>query len=141
MQHMSRYRARTWLRESVPFFGRLVPPGNRDCGDHEWYRADEATDRCWHCRVGVRPHRPVPIDPDSSVWQQLNRAASAGDQTSRGIVLRMMAEHEAYEALVAREMQFTASELNLDATNLKQHAAAAMAVSQSLAAAARRTGA
>lgn len=28
--------------------------GLRDCGNHEWYKATEDTDRCYHCEVGVR---------------------------------------------------------------------------------------
>jgi hypothetical protein len=32
--------------------------GSHDCGDHEWYRADEEVERCYHCVVGVRPYPP-----------------------------------------------------------------------------------
>ena len=34
----------------------VAPKGRRDCGDHAWYRATDAEDRCYHCTVGVRPH-------------------------------------------------------------------------------------
>lgn len=135
---MARYRTRTWLRENMPVLGRFFPPGRRDCGSHEWFRADEETDRCWHCTVGVRPHQPVPIDPDSSVWQELNRSASAGDEMSRRMVLQLMAEHEAYEVLMALEMRTKATELDLDMPHLEQQAATASAASQSLMEAARR---
>ena len=125
------------MRESVPLLAPLLPPGNRVCGEHEWFRADEQTDRCWHCTAGVREHRPVPIDPDSSVWQALNAAARQGDPSARGIALRMMAEREAYEALVAEELGVTAASLNLDATTLQRQAAGAADISRSLAAAAQ----
>lgn len=135
---MGRYRTRTWLRENVPVVGGLFSPGRKDCGDHDWFRADEHTDRCWHCVVGERPHRPVPIDPDSAVWRDLNAAAFAGDSTSRRLVLRMMAEHEDYEALVAQEMQGTVSRLDLDLPHLKEQLANAAAASRALSAAASR---
>lgn len=125
------------MREGVPPLAPLFPPGNRDCGEHEWFRADEQTDRCWHCTVGVREHRPVPIDPDSAVWQALNEAARQGDPSSRRIALRMMADHEAYEALVAGELGATAASLNLDATTLQRQAAGAADISRALAAAAQ----
>jgi hypothetical protein len=38
------------------------PKGRKDCGQHEWYACDEATDRCYHCVVGVRPRRLFPPD-------------------------------------------------------------------------------
>ena len=137
MSRRPRYRLRTWMRERVPLLTPVFPPGDEDCGEHEWFRADEQTDRCWHCTVGVREHRPVPIDPDSSVWQALNEAARQGDPSSRAIALRMMAEHEAYEALVAEELGVTAASLNLDATTLQRQAAGAADISRSLAAAAQ----
>jgi hypothetical protein len=37
---------------------RLVPKGRRDCGAHEWYRADEATWRCYHCEPAVATSSP-----------------------------------------------------------------------------------
>lgn len=54
---MARYRLRTELRGSLPWaLARMVPKGRRDCGAHEWHRADEHTDRCYHCSVAERPH-------------------------------------------------------------------------------------
>lgn len=54
---MARYRWRTELRKHLPSF--LVDRGvarkaSRDCGDHDWYKASDAEDRCYHCEVGVR---------------------------------------------------------------------------------------
>lgn len=137
MHRRPRYRLRTWVRGRLPLLAALFPPGSRDCGEHEWFRADERTDRCWHCTAGVRDHRPVPIDPDSPVWQALNQAARDGDPSSRRIALRMMAEHEAYAAMVAYELGATAASLNLDATTLRRQAVGAADISRSLAAAAQ----
>lgn len=62
---MGRYRLRTELRGVLPgFLAPLVPKGP-DCGDHEWYRSDERTDRCYHCFAGVRPHVDGPIVVDA----------------------------------------------------------------------------
>lgn len=47
----------------------------------------------------------------------------------------MMAEHEAYEAAVVREMEETAAKLNVDASGLKRQAASVEETSRSLAAA------
>jgi len=88
--------------------------------------------------VGVREHRPVPIDPDSSVWQGVRQAARNGDPSSRRLALRMMAEHEAYEALVAAEMDETAASLDLDSSDLRRQADGAASVSPALAIAAER---
>ena len=33
---------------------RFVPKGPRDCGDHDWYKATDSEDHCYHCRVGVQ---------------------------------------------------------------------------------------
>lgn len=49
-----KYRTRTWLRERLP--GRLaalIPKGSHDCGDHEWYLAEQEFWRCYHCTVGT----------------------------------------------------------------------------------------
>ena len=70
----------------------LFPAGGKDCGDHEWFRADEHTDICWHCTVGEREHVPARIDPASPLWQELNRAARAGSSSAQGIVDRMITE-------------------------------------------------
>jgi hypothetical protein len=56
---MRRGRWRTWLRVHTPtaLYDRgLVIPKVRDCGHHEWYRQDEGTEACYHCRATrVRP--------------------------------------------------------------------------------------
>jgi hypothetical protein len=49
-----RYRFRTWLRGRLPVaLADLLPKGPRDCGAHEWYRADEETWRCYHCEPAI----------------------------------------------------------------------------------------
>ena len=56
---MGKYRWRTSLRSSLPFWCMtFLPQGRRDCGDHEWYRSAENLYLCYHCRVGVRTTRP-----------------------------------------------------------------------------------
>ena len=80
----------------------------------------------------------MPIDPDSSVWQGVRQAARNGDPSSRRLALRMMAEHEAYEALVAAEMDETAASLDLDSSDLRRQADGAASVSPALAIAAER---
>jgi len=48
-------RWRTWLRGHTPdlLFYRLdlAVPKARDCGDHEWYNADDVVERCYHCEA------------------------------------------------------------------------------------------
>lgn len=78
----------------------------------------------------------MPIDLDSEVWQSLRKVAGDGDPVSRRIVLRMMAEHEAYEATVVRDMKETAAKLNVDTSALGRQAISAEEMSRSLAAAA-----
>jgi hypothetical protein len=34
---------------------RLVGKGQRDCGDHDWYKATDAEDHCYHCVAVRRP--------------------------------------------------------------------------------------
>lgn len=103
MARWPRYRFRTWAREHFPRpIAYLFPPGNKDCGDHEWFRTDERTDVCWHCTVGEREHVPARIDPTSELWQELNRAAQAGSSDAQEIVDRMIAEDaEAQRAAAA----------------------------------------
>lgn len=72
------------------------------------------------------------------MWQALRESARAGDPDAKPIVLRMMAEHEAYEALIAAEMLETAGRLDLDSSSLERHAASAVDASEWLAAAAER---
>lgn len=73
-----RYRLRTWLRGRLPMFAiGLAPKGKHDCGQHEWYREDELTDRCYHCEVGERPHEPMPLTPAArEALQYAGRAAT-----------------------------------------------------------------
>ncbi len=57
-----RYRLRTWLRMHEP--GWLyepwpIPKGSADCGNHEFYNADDAIERCYHCEVGARSRAAV----------------------------------------------------------------------------------
>jgi hypothetical protein len=50
-----RYRWRTRVRTHLPLLlSRLVLKGRDDCGQHEWYKATDAEDRCYHCSPGVR---------------------------------------------------------------------------------------
>jgi len=54
-----RYRLRTWLRGRLPVaLADLVPKGARDCGAHEFYRADQQTWRCYHCEPEVASSSP-----------------------------------------------------------------------------------
>lgn len=93
-----RYRIRTWLRghAPTPLVG-LFPKGRKDCGAHEWYRVDGATDRCYHCDVGVRPHEPTPIVPGSPEWEMLAAGVENGSETSARILVDRI--HESVEAL------------------------------------------
>ena len=55
---MARYRWRTSLRTTLPFWCLpLLPKAGKDCGDHEWYHAEKDVYRCYHCTVGVH-HQP-----------------------------------------------------------------------------------
>jgi hypothetical protein len=50
-----KYRWRTRLRVALPRpFTRLSPKGRGDCGNHDWYKATDEEDCCYHCEVGVR---------------------------------------------------------------------------------------
>ena len=54
-----RYRLRTWLRGRLPVaLAGLVPKGSRDCGAHEWYRADGQVWRCYHCEPAFASSSP-----------------------------------------------------------------------------------
>jgi hypothetical protein len=56
---MAKYRLRTRIRQLLPFaLMGLAPKGNKDCGDHDWYRSTDETYLCYHCVVGVRHDRP-----------------------------------------------------------------------------------
>ena len=50
-----RYRMRTWLRVHLPgALAARIPKGGKDCGEHDWYNADDLVERCYHCAVGRR---------------------------------------------------------------------------------------
>jgi len=34
----------------------LAAKPERDCGDHDWYKATQAEEHCYHCTVGRRSH-------------------------------------------------------------------------------------
>jgi hypothetical protein len=52
----ARYGRRTRLRTHLPYaLLWLAPKGRKDCGDHEFYNADDVVEECYHCEVGVRP--------------------------------------------------------------------------------------
>jgi hypothetical protein len=54
-----RYRFRTWLRGRLPAaLADLAPKGQRDCGEHEWYRVDGHTWRCYHCEPAISRSSP-----------------------------------------------------------------------------------
>jgi hypothetical protein len=56
-----KYRVRTWLRTHTPYLiSDRIPKGQKDCGNHVWYRSDESTYRCYHCVVGKRAVEPAP---------------------------------------------------------------------------------
>jgi len=48
---MGRYRWRTKLRTVLPWSLIGLVPKGADCGEHEWYRRDESTWGCAHCKV------------------------------------------------------------------------------------------
>jgi len=57
-----KYRLRTRVRRHLPWFLvnlGVAGKGRRDCGDHQWYRADDNVEGCYHCDVGVRPYDPA----------------------------------------------------------------------------------
>lgn len=45
------------MRRVLPWFlvnRGVLGKGRADCGDHEWYNADDMIERCYHCTVGQR---------------------------------------------------------------------------------------
>jgi hypothetical protein len=77
-----RYRFRTWLRGRLPgTMAGLMPKGRRDCGAHEWYRADERTWRCYHCQAGVATSAPWTRE------EQLQHTLGGIDSTLRTLAL------------------------------------------------------
>jgi hypothetical protein len=79
---IGRYRTRTWLRGHLPgAFAGVLPKGGRDCGAHEWYRADQETWRCYHCQ---------PAFTRSSPWtreEQLQHTLAGINSTLRTFAL------------------------------------------------------
>lgn len=66
---MGRYRWRTTLRSTLPAWCMtLLPKGQHDCGDHDWYKSAENLYHCYHCRPGTRTSpsdgRQTPTQPD-----------------------------------------------------------------------------
>jgi hypothetical protein len=54
---MPRYRWRTAIRRRLPWVLvnlNVAAKGRRDCGEHEWYKASEDEDLCYHCETGAR---------------------------------------------------------------------------------------
>lgn len=48
------------MRRSLPGWLLWVSPkGRSDCGDHEWYRAEGDTWRCYHCEIGLSEKNPL----------------------------------------------------------------------------------
>ena len=78
-----RYRPRTRLRGRLPVaLADRVPKGARDCGAHEWYRADAGTWRCYHCEPGVASSSPW------SSEEHLQHTLGGIDSTLRVLALR-----------------------------------------------------
>ncbi|HEX3392246.1 MAG TPA: hypothetical protein VHS55_06760 [Solirubrobacteraceae bacterium] len=78
-----RYRARAWLRRGLPgALASLVPKGRRDCGAHEWYRADEYTWRCYYCEPAVVASPPWTRE------EQLQHTLGGINSTLRAVALR-----------------------------------------------------
>lgn len=81
-----KYRGRTRLRGLLPSpLWRLVPKGAHDCGNHEWHRSTEATDACYHCRVGQRPH-VAPLEGEHRGTEELLSRDLARNGAARGAV-------------------------------------------------------
>jgi hypothetical protein len=76
----------------------VFPRGWRDCGQHEWYRQDEDTDRCYHCMVGVRPHQLMEVPIDHQLRIDLVRAAERGSVASA----EMLADLHAVDRALGR---------------------------------------
>lgn len=104
-RNMARYRLRTLLRGHGPAATvGLFPKGTRDCGDHDWYRADSDTDRCYHCTIGVRPHVTIPITVGSVEWDGLVTAALAGSDASADVLVSRIEETENAARSAAHEL-------------------------------------
>lgn len=62
----ARYRWRTRVRRRLPGFLvdlGVAGKGRKACGDHDWYKATDDEDHCYHCKVGIR--RPSGFPPRS----------------------------------------------------------------------------
>lgn len=63
------------LREhSPPFIAARITKGQDDCGDHEWYKHQEQTWRCYHCEPAVT--HTVPWDARELRARQFEAGAS-----------------------------------------------------------------
>jgi hypothetical protein len=75
------------MRGRVPWaLTDLFPKGLHDCGQHEWHRFDEDTDRCYHCEVGVRPHQPLHVPIDDEFRMSFVRSAHRGSESARAMI-------------------------------------------------------
>lgn len=84
-----RYRNRTWLRGNLPWLLVGLVPKGQDCGQHEWYRQDEATDGCYHCRA-TRRHQRLAIS--GAELSNLEAAAKAGSRPALDALERLITE-------------------------------------------------
>lgn len=50
-----RYRIRRRLPTALISLG-LAAKGKQDCGDHNWYNADNQDELCYYCEPGTRPY-------------------------------------------------------------------------------------
>lgn len=114
-----RYRLRTWLRSHLPAaVAEAIPKGRRDCGAHEWYRADARTWRCYHCEVGVA---------DSSPWtreEQLQHTLGGISSTLRMLALAGGPHTEAESAELRRLIDEALDALPDEQNRLKRLATA-----------------
>ena len=114
-----RYRLRTWLRGRLPVaVADLVPKGARDCGAHEWYRADRQTWRCYHCEPGVARSSPW------SSEEQLQHTLGGIDSTLRVVALRGEPGGEQELAELHRLVQDALTALPVQEQRLERLAAA-----------------
>jgi hypothetical protein len=119
VMNRGRYRLRTWLRGRLPVaVADLVPKGARDCGAHEFYRADEQTWRCYHCEPAVT---------SSSPWtreEQLQHTLGGIDSTLRVVALRGEPGGEQELAELHRLVQDALTALPVQERRLERLAAA-----------------
>jgi hypothetical protein len=114
-----RYRLRTWLRGRLPVaLADLVPKGARDCGDHEWYRADEQAWRCYHCEPAITSSSPW------SSEEHLQHTLGGIDSTLRVLALRGESGGEQELAELQRLVQEALAALPEEEHRLERLAAA-----------------